>query len=188
MPDNSIMDFVDNEESLYNRKLEVFDHWMAEGDAWRKPVAKARSLFLADRFAKDLKDMGLIRGRYKDSDLLQFAEEMVAEFEEYREDTIQAIVQRTTRTPGTEDLAMDAGDIEHAEKYEGVAQHIGIDFLKGLIPATPERIRKALEQGDKHLNTIPLRKWDAATAHIGGDLSLSEKVCALKHVAKWHYA
>ncbi len=68
---------------------------------------------------------------------------------------------------------------------------IGVDELKKLIPSSPEKIRKALERGDKHLNTIPLRKWDAAAAEIpeeGFNFSLSEKVSALKHVAKWHYA
>lgn len=43
-------------------------------------------------------------------------------------------------------------------------------------------------RGDKYLNTIPLYKWDAAAANVHAPgLSLSEKVCALKHVAKWHY-
>jgi hypothetical protein len=46
-----------------------------------------------------------------------------------------------------------------------------------------------LETGDPHLNTIPLYQWDTSAAAIRvPSLSLSEKVCVLKHVAKWHYA
>ncbi|MCJ7609763.1 hypothetical protein MUP00_08875, partial [Candidatus Bathyarchaeota archaeon] len=100
---------------------------------------------------------------------------------------IKAIAERPREVLTPE--PMTPADVEFAEKCEALAQQIGVDLLRDLVPASPELVRKALEQGDKYLNTIPLRKWDAATTAIEGcDLSLSDKVCALKHVAKWHYA
>lgn len=187
MPEDSIMDLVDNVESLYNRKAEVFDRWMAEGDAWNKSLAQLKALRMAERFAREVKEMGLVTGRYKKSDLRQFADEMLAEFEEHRDYQIKVAVERSRTPQPPEPMTPEA--VEHAEKYEELARKIGIDVLQQLIPAPPEKIRKALETGDPHLNTVPLRHWDAAAAAIQiPGLSLSEKVCALKHVATWHYA
>jgi hypothetical protein len=102
---------------------------------------------------------------------------------------IKEAVERETHVPTPAELNMTPEDIEHAKKCETLAQLIGIDVLRELVPATPEKIRKALEKGDKHLNTIQLRKWDQAVAAIPGrEFTLSDKVCALKHVATWHYA
>jgi len=187
MPEDSIMDLVDNEESLYNEKMALLDRWLEQGDAWSKVRAGLKARSLARRFAADLKAMGLIQGRYKIADFEQFADEMLEEFEDYREEAIKAVVERPREVQVPE--PMTPADVEFAEKCEALARQIGIDLLRDLVPASPERVRKALETGDKYLNTIPLRKWDEATTAIPGrDLSLSEKVCALKHVAKWHYA
>jgi hypothetical protein len=83
---------------------------------------------------------------------------------------------------------------EHFEKYDAIARQIGINRLIVHVPATRERIIKALEEFDWHLNTIPLRLWDAK--HIvmrqlgrGAGIkawALCETVCVLKHVAR-HY-
>lgn len=188
MPDDSIMDLVDNVEVLYNAKLQVFDRWISLGDTWDERLARKKALFYARRFSERLKQMGLVSGRYKKADLNQFVDEILAEFHEYRDYKIKEATQRQ-RAPKPA-APMTQGDIEYAEKYEGLAQRIGIDILKGLVPASAERVRKAIETGDLHLNTIPLRHWDAAAGFIHGasDLSLSEKVGVLKHVAKWHYA
>jgi hypothetical protein len=92
----------------------------------------------------------------------------------------------------------------HYKKYEHLAQKIGISELKKLIPFTPEQIRNALKSGDEYLNTLPLSKWDKAAGllypygqykisflspwdKIKYDrLSLAERVCILKYVAKHH--
>ena len=101
---------------------------------------------------------------------------------------------------------------EHYEKYETLAQKVGVDGLRAVLPATPEKIQAALEAGDKHLNTIPLIRWDRAAGchqtlydrecgrfpltfyagpwkHVKDKgLSLAERVCLLKHVAIHHVA
>lgn len=96
----------------------------------------------------------------------------------------------------------------HEEKYEVLAQRIGVDKLRRILPSTPERIRAALAAGDEHLNTIPLPAWDLAAGLLNPNrvhaeacrlhfrdpwlpavtsgLSLSERVCILKHVAAFH--
>lgn len=93
---------------------------------------------------------------------------------------------------------------EHYEKYEAIAQAIGIDNLIPLIKVDADTIRAALAK-DPHLNTIPLAKWDRwAGFHAGEALptlgaspiptalrscrSLCERGCTLKHVARHHIA
>ena len=81
------------------------------------------------------------------------------------------------------------GSLEHYQKYERLAQRIGIKGLRNILPASPVRIIKALTSDDEHLNTIPLSKWDSAAKLIAAGsphLSLSECVCLLKHVARYH--
>ena len=56
---------------------------------------------------------------------------------------------------------------DHYIKYEALAQAIGINELAALVPATRKKIRAAIANGDKHLNTIPLHKWDHARPRIG---------------------
>jgi len=88
---------------------------------------------------------------------------------------------------------------EHYAKYESLAKCFSIEQLKALVPATPAEIRKALDNGDKHLNTIPRVKWDyqhwyfkkiprAAYDLTRGNWALCETVCLLKHVARHHIA
>jgi hypothetical protein len=116
----------------------------------------------------------------------------------------------------------------HERKYEALAQALGLDALKALVPFSAERIRQALAAGDQHLNTLPLASWDKChgkettkpekccacgqykpvkpeTQVVGvwalyvanikrgglreaGGWSLSNTVCVLKHVARYHIA
>ena len=187
MPQDSIMDMVNNVESLYNDKNALYDKWVEEGDAWSEESARPQAVAFAAHFAEAIESMEGFTGKYRERDFQKAADEMLEEFEEYREEAIKAAVKRERAPKAPEPMTPE--DVEHAEKYELLARRIGIDYLKGLIPASPERIRKALETGDRYLNTIPLRKWDMAALSVREqDLSLSEKVCALKHVAKWYYA
>jgi hypothetical protein len=183
------MDMVNNVEPLYNDKNALYDKWVEEGDTWSETTARQEALAFAANFAEAIESMEGFDEKYKESDLSEAADAMLKEFEDYREEAVKAVVERTTRVPRPEDLVMDPGDIEHAKKYDDLAKKIGIEFLRELIPASPEKVQKALASGDKYLNSIPLRKWDAAAMSIQErGLSLSEKVCALKHVATWHYA
>lgn len=183
MPQDSIMDMVNNIEPLYNQKMAMFDEWVEQGDIWSEREARDEARALSEHFAEAIGE------KYGRNDIEQAVSEMMEEFEEHRDYVIKEAVERETHVPTPAELNMTPGDIEHAKKCETLAQLIGIDVLRELVPATPEKIRKALEKGDKHLNTIPLRKWDQAVAAIPGrEFTLSDKVCALKHVAKWHYA
>ena len=100
---------------------------------------------------------------------------------------------------------------EHYEKYEKLAQHIGVYGLCNLVKPYRKEIKQALENGDEHLNSIMLSRWDRlagakprylSSSTVRGDfilsweypwipakvngLSLAERVCVLKHVAKYH--
>lgn len=106
----------------------------------------------------------------------------------------------------------------HESKYLALAEELGIESLKALITLTPERIRKALDAGDIHLNSFGLeifdrmagmvpkqlaRRWGPdwpqselrSTArdkslpwHKVPTLSLAERVCVLKYVAQYYIA
>lgn len=189
MLQDSIMDMVNNIEPLYNDKNALYDKWVQEGDAWSEAAARQEALAFAAHFAEAIESTEGFDEKYKESDLEEAADEMLTAFEDYREEALKAVVERAMRVPKPEDFVMDPGDVEHAKKYDELAKKIGIERLRELIPASPEKVRKALASGDKYLNSIPLRKWDAAAMSIPErGLSLSEKVCALKHVATWHYA
>ena len=54
-------------------------------------------------------------------------------------------------------------DLPHKEKYENVVRDIGYDAVKRCIPFSREQIKKALENGDEHLNSLPISKWDTAS-------------------------
>lgn len=192
MPEDSIMDMVDNIEELYNQKMAMFDRWMERGEALSEQGAHREAFSLARAFAGELQRTEMVEGRYRLDDYRQAADQMLEQFAEHREWVIQEAAKRS-REPKTP-APMTPEDAEYARKMEEMSRKIGIGILQELVPrvASLERVRKALEQGDDYLNTIPLRKWDAAAAGIpylpGQGLSLSDKVGALKHVAKWHYA
>jgi len=183
MPQDSIMFLVDNTESLYLVKTDLYDKWIEEGEAWDEGRAKQEAFELAARFANAL---GARYGRHA---IEEAAGEILEEFEEYREYAIMKAIEWAATPLQTEPPPMTPGDVRHAEKYEALSRKIGIDLLKELIPASPEQIQKAIQKGDRYLNSIKLKKWEAAAAGIPmKGLSLSEKVYALKHVATWHYA
>lgn len=189
MPVDSIRDWILNEESFYNDQYSLFDDWLERGDLWDSDEALDEARELARHIALSIESLSFTEGRYTDAEIEEAAQEMLSEYEEYREEAIAERMRQAVRQPTQEELEMTPEDIAHAEKYEKIAQKIGIDVLRELIPASRAKIREALERGDKHLNTIPLRKWDAAADMIRlPGLSLSEKVSALKHVATWHYA
>lgn len=56
---------------------------------------------------------------------------------------------------------------EHYERNETLAMRLGLGALLRLVPVAPERIKQALADGDKHLNTIPLAVWDRAALGRG---------------------
>ena len=105
---------------------------------------------------------------------------------------------------------MTGQELEHWEKYDNLVATLGVESLIkkiDLLPNAEARIRKALAEGDEHLNTIPLREWDRiggiiATGRdqenirliqdstwqkMGKVQSAAQRVCCLKHVAKNYY-
>ncbi len=81
----------------------------------------------------------------------------------------------------------------HEAKYNALANALGRERLRGLIPFTPEQVQAAIDSGDEHLNTLPLHKWDrmhptvfmmAREAQEITSWSLDDTVCTLKHLAR----
>lgn len=185
--DDSILDLVDNIEDLYNQKNRFYDALMAKGDTLTDVMAITSAARFANRMAIELKESGYVPKRYTQKEVQQAAKELLEGFEEYRDYAIKQAAER--QRTDVQPPPMTPEDIEHAKKYDDLARQLGIDALVGLIPASREIVEKALRTGDPYLNSIPLWKWDLAAEAIKvPGLSLSEKVCALKHVAKWHYA
>jgi hypothetical protein len=179
------MDWVNNEEPLYNDKQALYAKWIRGIEDWNEQKARREARALAAHFAEWIESSHR-SGRYRKKDMEQAADEMLEEFK-----TEELPRWENAPPPEKKPLPpMTPGDIEHAKHYENLAREIGIDEIKALIPATPERIRKALERGDAYLNTIPLRLWDQAAVRLDlprRGLSLANGVSLLKHVAKWHY-
>lgn len=92
---------------------------------------------------------------------------------------------------------------KHNEKYDTLIEQIGgLDKIIPFLPVSREEIKKALEEGDEHLNSISLNKWDYASGRRSmkaddyfllytyeheiwpTNLSLAERVCILKRAAK----
>lgn len=189
MPDDSIMDWVNNEEGLYNDLQALYAKWTKEGDAWSEVRARNEGRALAKHFAQAIEEN--IRGKYTEKDYVEAVNQMLEEFEEHRDYVIKKVVENAKKKPKPEDLVMDEGDKEHFRKYEERAQKLGIDHIRGYMPVSAQRVRRALEQGDKYLNTIPLRDWDKMAQMMGyrnEGWSMSEAVSLLKHVARWHFA
>lgn len=100
---------------------------------------------------------------------------------------------------------------DHEQKYEAIAQQIGVDKLRAILetgtysPQFSTKVYKAfpvpsemvkLIEADKHLNNVPLYRWDAQHNRVWGLLkgtgikswALCDTVCVLKHIAKFHYS
>lgn len=106
------------------------------------------------------------------------------------------------------DLDIETGKrMEHRAIYQRAVERFGgLEVIKPLIPFSLEQIKKALECGDEHLNTLPIRKWDSAsgfycrgascTPQFGADIwnlyrkhgvtsaSNAQGVCLLKEAAR----
>jgi len=104
-------------------------------------------------------------------------------------------------------------EYDYYSYYEGLAQHIGVANLIRILPFDKEQISSSLHSGDEHLNRLPLPKWDVAAGCSyktwknliftsddptkvswkppwdktkGMGLSIANRVCVLKHVAKYY--
>lgn len=79
---------------------------------------------------------------------------------------------------------------QHFEKYATLL--VNRKGVINAIPFTSDKIVKAIEDGNYHLNgDLSLSKWDGAVLnnrHLFGGLTLAEGVCLLKHAAIYHVA
>jgi hypothetical protein len=64
---------------------------------------------------------------------------------------------------------------EHEQKYERLAQWLGVESLKKLVPFTPEQIGNALRAGDEHLTTLSLVAWDRKHGAEPGEVARARK-------------
>ncbi len=98
-------------------------------------------------------------------------------------------------SPQAEREARDkAGKLAHWAKYEFAARAAGIERTAAIVESRfkAPAIAAALAS-DEHLNNLPLAAWDMLTGALprrvpGMGNSLGERVCLLKHVARWHVA
>lgn len=183
MPDDSIMDMVNNIEPMYNDKENLYEKWIGEGKDWDRSAAFSEARALAGHFAESL-ESGVVRGKYTEGDINEAAREMLEEF-------ITQELPKWSKVEKAEPIEkprpMTEYELEQARKNEALAHEIGFERLKALLPVSADKIRAAILRGDRGLRSIPLRKWDAAAAalRIPG-LTISDKVGLLKHVAAWH--
>ncbi len=56
----------------------------------------------------------------------------------------------------------DKFNMEHRAYYQKVINFLGYEQVKECVPYSVEEIRKALPK-DKHLNNLPMKKWDWAS-------------------------
>ena len=97
-------------------------------------------------------------------------------------------------------------ELSHQYIYSrAITRFGGLKVIKPLIPFSLEEIKKALAEGDEHLNTLDIRKWDSAAGFYvkGSDCeimpspiwnlyrqnhvtsaSCSQGVCLLKEAAR----
>lgn len=85
----------------------------------------------------------------------------------------------------------DGTEMEHEEIYSAVVNAIGLENCIHLIPATKEKVVKALKT-DRYMNNIQIKEWDDQHRLVVGELvriginSISEAdtVCVLKQAAR----
>ena len=86
-----------------------------------------------------------------------------------------------------------SGEISHEEYYRLVAKYAGVSYAKA-DPAFLAHCKRALDNGDEHLNSIPLSTWDILGASIlnpgpafkkAGDFpSMAGLVCLVKQAVR----
>lgn len=57
-------------------------------------------------------------------------------------------------------------NMSHDEKYTTIVNGLGYENVKRYVPFSVTKIAAALAKGDKHLNTLWLGTWDAASGYI----------------------
>lgn len=186
---DDIMMWVANDEYFYNQVMRLYDRWVDEGDAWGEKQARREAFNVITEVAQALQSRNIEDGEYTISEINGAVEEVLEDFEDYREEEIAERQKKAAAKP-VERKPMDAGDVEYAKSMDDLllrfsltqlpnlldhpvnidqdeAKRIGVEVLQDYIPASREKVRHALETGDEHLNTIKLRLWDEAAERLG---------------------
>ncbi len=209
--------WVANDEYFYNQVMRLYDKWVDEGDAWHEKFARRELESIVEEIAEALFAKGFWDEPYTAKEKREAVDELLEDFDQYREDEI-AERQKIAAAKPKPRKPMDEGLAEYTKKMDALLIKIGvtllpdvvdhpvnmteqdarqaaIDYFVQFMPASKDKIRRALDTGDEHLNTIKLRKWDDMVEKFGGrrflskrHMSLSDGVGILKHVAKWYYA
>lgn len=62
--------------------------------------------------------------------------------------------------------AFGDASVPHESVMRSAVATLGLSNLAPLIPFTKAQIKAALESGDEHLNTLPIKEWDRAAGFI----------------------
>lgn len=193
MPEETILDVVNNNEALYNDLQGLYRKWYLEGEDWSRRDAMTEALALAKHFADS------IGGGYRESHIKTAAREMMGEYAEFKRYHEGKLAQKKkaeseeTALVRAWEHSMTPEQVAVSQKNEDLARSVGFHLLKNYIPASPEQIRKALEKGDLEFASIPLQKWEQAAKRIpymalpDESVDLNQKISLLKHFAAWHY-
>lgn len=205
--------WVANDEYFYSQVMRLYDKWVDEGDAWHEKFARRELEPIVEEIAEALFAKGYWDEPYTPSEKREAVDELLGDFDQYRDDEL-AERQKNAAAKPTQRAPMSQFDKDHAAKMEkrvlevGVKQlpHIldhpvnmteadvkkaGVEFLRGYMPVSQARVRRALETGDPYLNTISIHKWREMSEMFGYRnyrMSVWDGVDVLKHVATWYYA
>lgn len=62
--------------------------------------------------------------------------------------------------------AFGDASVPHESVMRSAVATLGLSNLAPLIPFTKEHIKAAIESGDEHLNTLPIKEWDRAAGFV----------------------
>ena len=62
--------------------------------------------------------------------------------------------------------AFGDASVPHESVMGSAVAELGLSNLAPLIPFTKEQIKSALNSGDEHLNSLPIKEWDRAAGFI----------------------
>jgi hypothetical protein len=183
---DSIMMWVANEESWYNRVMRLYDRWVDEGDSWEATYAETKEADpLIRSIAEEIQESQAEASdheKYTEADIQEAIAETMEDFEQYREDEIAERQKKAAAKPKPR-KPMDQATVEYTKKMDQLLVQLGIrmlpdivdhpvnmteadarqaaiDYLVRFMPASKAKIRHALDTGDEHLNTIKPRLWD----------------------------
>jgi hypothetical protein len=195
VPEDSILDVVNNDQALYDDLQALYQRWYLLGDRWNRKEAMIEAVSRATFYANAI---GQGHGR---SHIQKAAREMIEEFrglKDYHARKLREAAQTEAREAELHriwDSSLPTDKAEQARRYDQIARKAGFlilrEVLKDFLPVSKEQLRSALARGDFDLGSIPYEVWLRAAEQIpylpGRGLDMVQKIELLKHFARWHY-